>query len=166
MIFVLPKFRLVWVLLSIEGLRATQRRSALEGTTKVTLAGFFPTPFPPSSNLIPRQRNWSIQTFRGTLQSLGCSPVTPNHLGPRSPRVTNANHERDNIHKCSSGWIALFLKFIEPTIWFGKFDQSLTKRGLGELARLKNVYVSAESAASKGGGLEVFIAPFEKLAVL
>ena len=82
-----------------------------------------------------------INFLWGTPQSLRCSPAMPNSLGPKSPRVTNANHEIDNMHKCSSGWIALFLNFTQPTIWFGKFDQSLTKRGLGELARLKNVYV-------------------------
>ena len=48
-------------------------------------------------------------------QSLGCSSTTPSRLGPKSPRVTNANHEIDNMHKCSSGWISLFLNFSQPT---------------------------------------------------
>ena len=89
-----------------------------------------------------------------------------NHLGPKSPRVTNVNHEIDNMHKCSSGWIVLFLNFTQLTIWFGKFDQTLTKRGFERVGRAKkHVLQPVESAASKGEGLGVFIAPLKKLAV-
>ena len=42
-----------------------------------------------------------LQTSRGTPQSLGCSPATPSRLESKSPRVTNANHKIDNMHKCS-----------------------------------------------------------------
>ena len=46
-------------------------------------------------------------------------------------------------------------------------DHTLTKRGFGRVGKAqKRVSVSAESAAFKGGGLGVFIAPLEKLAVL
>ena len=85
----------------LRGLRATQRRSALDGTTKVTLARVFFNSFSSFHWLIPRRRNRPLQTFRGTPQSLGCSPAMPRRLGPKSPRVTNANHEIDNMHKCS-----------------------------------------------------------------
>ena len=90
----------------------------------------------------------------------------PSHLGPKSPRVTNANHEIDNMHKCSSGWVAHFLNFSQPTNGFGNLDHILTKRGFGRVGKAQKYdRKSAESAASKGGGLGVFIAPLEKLAV-
>ena len=95
--------------------------------------------------MIPRWWNRPLQTFRGTPQSLGCSPATPNRLGPKSPRVTNANHEIDNMHKFSSGLIGLFLNFSQSTNGFGNLDHTLTKRGLGELARLKNVYCNQQN---------------------
>ena len=45
-------------------------------------------------------------------------------------------------------------------------DHTLTKRGFGRVGKAKKcVYKPAESAASKGGGLGVFIVPLEKLAV-
>ena len=34
-----------------------------------------------------------VQTSQGTPQALGCSLATPSRLGPKNPRVTNANHE-------------------------------------------------------------------------
>ena len=146
----------------LRGLRATQRRSALEGTTKVTLARVFSNSFFSFHWLISRRRNRPLQTFWGTPQSLGCSLAMPNRLGPKSPRVTNANHEIDNMHKCSSGWIALFFNFSQPTNWFGNLDHTLTKRGFGRVGKAqKRVCVWAELAASKGGGLGVFIAPLK-----
>jgi hypothetical protein len=54
----------------------------------------------------------------------------PSHLGPKSPRVTNVNHEIDNIHRCSSGGLLSILNFSQPTNGFGKLDHTLTKRGL------------------------------------
>ena len=46
-------------------------------------------------------------------------------------------------------------------------DHILTKRGFERVGKAqKRVYKPAESAASKGGGLGVFIAPLKKLAVL
>ena len=46
-------------------------------------------------------------------------------------------------------------------------DHTLTKRMFGRVGKAKtHVLQPAESAASKGGGLEVFIAPLEKLVVL
>ena len=45
-------------------------------------------------------------------------------------------------------------------------DHTLTKRGFGRVGKAqKHVYKPVKSAASKGGGLGVFIAPLEKLAV-
>ena len=86
----------------------------------------------------------------------------PNCLGPKSPRVTNANHEIDNMHKCSSRWIALFLNFSQPTNGFGNLDNTLTKRGFGRVVKAqKHARGSAELADSKGGGLGVFIAPLK-----
>ena len=64
----------------------------------------------------------------------------PSHLGPKSLRVTNANHEIDNMHKCSSGWIALFFKFtLNPQMDFAIWITHSLREGFGELARLKNV---------------------------
>ena len=146
----------------LRGLRTTQQRSALEGTTKVTLAEVFLNSFSSFHYLIPRRRNWPLQTLRGMPQSLGCSPAMPSRLGPKSPRVTNANHEIDNMHKCSSGWIAIFLNFSQPTNWFGNLDHTLTKRGFVRVGNAKKcVLQPAELAASKGRGLGVFIAPLK-----
>ena len=59
-----------------------------------------------------------------------------------------------------------FSNFTQPTIGFGNLDQSLTKRGFGRVGKAqKHVLQLAESAASKGGGLGVFIALLEKLAI-
>ena len=72
------------------------------------------------------------------------------------------NHEIDNMHKCSSGWIALFLNFSQPTNGFGNLDHTLTKRGFGRVGKAqKHSRGLAESAASKDGGLGVFIAPLK-----
>ena len=58
------------------------------------------------------------------------------------------------------------LNFSQPTNGFGNLDHLLTKRGLESVCKAqKHVCVSAESATSKGGGLGVFIALLEKLAV-
>ena len=91
----------------------------------------------------------------------------PNRLGPKSPRVTNANHKIDNMHKYSSGGLLSILNFSQPTNGFGNWDESLTKRGMESVCKAqKHARGSAESAASKGGGLGVFIAPLKKLVVL
>ena len=45
------------------------------------------------------------------------------------------------MHKCSSGWIALFLNFSQPTNGFGNLDHTLTKRGFGRVGKAQNVYV-------------------------
>jgi hypothetical protein len=46
-------------------------------------------------------------------------------------------------------------------------DHTLTERGLESVLKAqKRVWEPAESTASKGGGLGVFIAPFEKLAII
>ena len=46
-------------------------------------------------------------------------------------------------------------------------DHTLTKRGFERVGKAKKcVCVLAESAASKDGGLGVFIAPLKKLAVI
>ena len=91
-------------------LRATQRRSALEGTTKVTLVGVFSNSFFSFHQMISSltTAESTVTDFLRQPQSLRCSSVTPSRLGLKSPRVTNANHEIDNMHKCSSGRMALF----------------------------------------------------------
>ena len=94
----------------LRGQRATQQRSALEdhkGHSSWSLFQLlFLLPlvdsFPCSGGIKP------LQTFWGTPQCLGCSSVTPSRLGLKSPRVTNANHEIDNMHKCSSGGLLSF----------------------------------------------------------
>ena len=49
---------------------------------------------------------------------------------------------------------------------FASLNQSLTKRGLESVLKAqKRVWKSTELAASKGGGLGVFIDPTQKLAV-
>ena len=49
---------------------------------------------------------------------------------------------------------------------FASLNQSLTKRGLESVLKVqKRVKMSVESAASKTGGLGVFIDPTQKLAV-
>ena len=92
--------------------------------------------------------------------------MTPSRLGPKSPIVTNANHEIDNMHKCSSGGLLSILNFSQPTNGFGNLDHTLTKRGFGRDGKAqKGVGSPAESAASKGGGLGVFIAPLKNLSL-
>ena len=63
----------------------------------------------------------------------------PSCLGPKSPRVTNANHEIDNMHKFSSGLIGLFLNFSQSTNGFGNLDHTLTKRGFERVGKAKNM---------------------------
>ena len=92
--------------------------------------------------------------------------MTPSSLGPKSPRVTNANHEIDNMHKCSSGGSLSILNFSEPTNGFGNLDHTLTKRGFRRVGKAqKHARGSTKLAASKGGGLGVFIVSLEKLVV-
>jgi hypothetical protein len=88
-IFVLPKFGLRRVLLSIEGAASDPAKVSSRGHMKVTLAE--------GGGIKP------LQTSRGTPQSLGCSPAMPSHLGPKSPRVTNANHEIDKYAQVLKG---------------------------------------------------------------
>ena len=161
-IFVLPKFRLVRVLLFIEG--------AMGDPTKVSPRGYheghssrslFQLIF-----LLPlndsEAAESTITNFPKQPQSLGCSPATPSRLGPKSPRVTNANHEIDNMHKCASGGFLSILNLSQPTNWFGNLDHTLTKRGFGRVGKAqKCARGTAESPASKGWGLEVFIAPLK-----
>ena len=72
--------------------------------------------------------------------------MTPSRLGPKSPRVTNANHKIDNMHKYSSGWIALFFKLsLNPQMDFVIWITHSLREGLGELARLKNVCLSQQN---------------------
>ena len=71
---------------------------------------------------------------------------------------------------CTSAQVvacSLFRILSQPTKGFGNLDESLTKREFGRVDKAqKRARGSAESVASKGGGLGVFIAPSEKLAVL
>ena len=77
----------------------------------------------------------------------------PSHLGPKNPRVINANNEIDNMYKCSSGGLLSILNFSQPTNGFGNLDHTLTKRGFGRVGKAqKHVGSPAESAATKDGG--------------
>ena len=71
---------------------------------------------------------------------------------------------------CTSAQVVacfLFQILSQPTKGFGNLDESLTKRGLESVCKAqKRARGSTESAASKGEGLGVFIAPLKKLAVL
>jgi hypothetical protein len=72
------------------------------------------------------------------------------------------NHGIDNMHKCSSGGLLLILNLTQPIIGFCKLDHTLTKRGLESVLKAqKCVWEPAKSAASKGGGSWVFIAPLK-----
>jgi len=140
----------------LRGLRVTQQRSALEDheghSSRSLFQLIFLLPlvdsFPCGGGIEP------LQTFWGTPQALGCSPTTPSRLGPKSPRVTNANHEIDNMHKCSRVACSQIWISLNPQVEFCKSDQSLTKRGLESVLKAhKHVWMSVESATSKGGGL-------------
>ena len=71
---------------------------------------------------------------------------------------------------CTSAQVvtcSLFQILSKPTNEFYDLDHALTKRGFWRVGKAKKrVSMSAESTASKDGGLGVFIAPLEKLAVL
>jgi hypothetical protein len=70
------------------------------------------------------------------------------------------------MHKCSRVACSQFESHSTHKIDFAMLNQSLTKRGLKSVLKAqKHVWKSAESAASKGGGLGVFIDPTQKLAV-
>ena len=61
---------------------------------------------------------------------------------------------------------SLFQILSQPTKEFGNLDESHPKRGLESVCKAqKRARGSVESAASKGGGLGVFIVSLEKLAV-
>ena len=76
----------------------------------------------------------------------------PSHLGPKSPRVTNANHEIDKYAQVLKGGLLSILNLTQPTRWILQFG-SLTKRGLESVLKAqKHVWKSVESAVSKGGG--------------
>jgi len=87
------------------GLRVTQRRSALqdhEGHSswslfQLLLLFSLDDPFPCDGGIEP------LQTSRGTPQSLGCSLAMPSRLGPKSLRVTSANHEIDKYAQVLKG---------------------------------------------------------------
>ena len=93
----------------------------------------------------------TVTNFPKQPQSLGCSPAMPSRLGPKSPRVTNANHEIDNMHKCSSGGLFSFsISLLTHKMDFASLNQSLTKRELESVLKAqKCVWMSVESAASK-----------------
>ena len=127
----------------------TQQRSALEDHEGHSSWSFFQLLF-----LLPLVNSFPcgggiepLQTFRGTLQALGCSPAMPSHLGPKSSRVTNANHKWSRV-ACSQ-----FESHSTHKMDFASLNQSLTKRGLESVLKAqKRVRESVESAASKGGG--------------
>ena len=112
----LPKFGLIQVLLSVDGAAGDPAKVSPRGyheghSSRSLFQLLFLLPLNDSE-----AAESTVTNFPKQPQSLGCSPATPSRLGPKSPRVTNANHEIDNMHKCSSGWIALFLNFTQPTI--------------------------------------------------
>jgi hypothetical protein len=139
----------------LRGLWATQRRLALEdheghpsrSLFQLLFLFLLDDSFPCGGGIEP------VQTSRGTPQALGCSPATPSHLGPKSPRVTNANHEIDKNAQVLKGGLLLIWISLNPQDGFCNLDQSPTKKGLESVLKVqKRIRVSAESAASKGGG--------------
>ena len=114
---VLPKFSLRRDLLSVEGAARDPAKVSSRGPRRPTL---FLLPlvdsFPCGGGIEP------LQTFHGTPQSLGCSLATPSHLGPKSPWVTNANHEIDNMHKCSRVACSQIWISLNPKYGFCKFE--------------------------------------------
>ena len=103
----------------LRGLRATQQRSALEDHKGHSSRSLFQLlfllllvdSFPSGGEIEP------LQTSRGTPQALGCSPATPSRLGPKSPRVTNANHEIDKYAQVLKGGLLSSLNLTQPTRW-------------------------------------------------
>jgi len=79
----------------------------------------------------------------------------PSRLGPKSSRVTNANHEIDKyMHKRSMVACSQFRISLNPQVGFCKLDHTVTKRGLESVLKAqKHIWEPVESAASKGGGL-------------
>ena len=70
---------------------------------------------------------------------------------------------KSTICTSAQGWLALkFESLLTHKMDFARLNQSLTKRGLESVLKAqKRVRVLAESVASKGGGLGVFIAPLK-----
>ena len=126
----------------LRGLRATQRRSALEdhkghsSQSLFQLLFLFPLvdPFPYGIGIKPLQTSW------GTPQSLGCSLTTPSCLGPKSPRVTNANHEIDKYAQVFKDGLLSILNLTQPKRWILQvWNNHSLREGWRVFSRLKNM---------------------------
>ena len=75
------------------------------------------------------QRSRAGTNFRGTPQSLGCSPATPSHLGPKNPRVINANHENRQYAQVLKVACSLKLNLTQIHTLILQIGSPLTKKG-------------------------------------
>ena len=90
--------------------------------------------------------------------------MMPSHLGPKSPRVTNANHEIRQYAQVLKWWLALLFKFsLNPQMDFAIWITHSLREGLGELAKLKNVLEDRQPPNVEAWGI---YSPLEKLAIL
>jgi hypothetical protein len=102
----------------LRGPQATQQRSALENHKGHSSRSLFQLFFllPLDDSFPCGGRIESLQTFRGTPQAIGCSQLTPRHLGPKSPRVTNVNHEINKYAQVLKGGLLSILNLTQPTM--------------------------------------------------
>jgi hypothetical protein len=54
--------------------------------------------------------------FEAHHKAIGCSQLMPRHLGPKSPRVTNANHEINKYAQVLKGGLLSILNLTQPTM--------------------------------------------------
>ena len=108
----------------LRGLWGTHRRSALEDHEGHPSWSIFQLLFllPLVDSFPCGGRIEPVQTSQGTPQALGCSLATPSRLGPKNPRVTNANHEIDRYAQVFKGGLLSNLNFTQPTRWICKFE--------------------------------------------
>jgi hypothetical protein len=100
-----------------------------------------------------------VQTNPWQPQALGCSPATPSRLGPKDPRVTNANHENRQYAQVLKVACSLILNLTQIHTLILQVESPLTKRGWERVRSAQKIATkSVESAASKRGGLGLFIA--------
>ena len=63
--------------------------------------------------------------------------MTPSRVGPKSPRVANANHEINKYAQVLKDGLLSILNLTQPKDGFCNLDQSLTKRGLESVLKAK-----------------------------
>ena len=142
-IFVLSKFGLRWVLLSVEGATGDPAKFSPRGYHEghsyrslfqllflLTLVD----PFPCGGGIKP------LQTFRGTPQSLGCSPVTPSPYRTKDSKSNKCKSWDWQYAQVLKWWLALFFEFsLNPqknwAIWMNHSLRECWRM----FARLKNV---------------------------